>query len=102
MKNQRKIEAIFLDRDGTIGGDDTVHYPGSFQLYPHSRELINKLKEDGIKVFSLTNQPGISEEKQLRKILWMNSLNLVLMIYFFVHIVIVKGVYAENLILECL
>lgn len=26
----RKIETIFLDRDGTIGGDDTVHYPGVF------------------------------------------------------------------------
>ncbi len=22
----RQLEAIFLDRDGTIGGDDTVHY----------------------------------------------------------------------------
>lgn len=24
MNKNRKIEAIFLDRDGTIGGDDTV------------------------------------------------------------------------------
>ncbi|MGN7941674.1 HAD-IIIA family hydrolase [Virgibacillus sp. 6R] len=63
MKNECKIEAIFLDRDGTIGGDDTVHYPGTFQLFPHSQELIYKLKEDGIKVFSFTNQPGISEGK---------------------------------------
>lgn len=63
MENKRKIEAIFLDRDGTIGGDDTVHYPGAFQLFPHSQELINKLKEDGIKVLSFTNQPGISEGK---------------------------------------
>lgn len=63
MNNIRKIEAIFLDRDGTIGGDDTVHYPGTFELFSHSQELIYKLRKDGIKVFSFTNQPGISEGK---------------------------------------
>ncbi len=67
MENQHKIEAIFLDRDGTIGGDDTVHDPGAFQLFPHSQELINHLKEDGIKVFAFTNQPGISEGKATSK-----------------------------------
>lgn len=61
MNNIRKVEAVFLDRDGTIGGDNTVHYPGEFNLFPFSLELISKLKEDGIKVFSFTNQPGISE-----------------------------------------
>jgi histidinol-phosphate phosphatase family protein len=55
-----KVEAVFLDRDGTIGGDDTVHYPGKFELFPYSRELIEKLKGSGIKVFSFTNQPGIA------------------------------------------
>lgn len=55
-----KIEALFLDRDGTIGGDDTVHYPGKFELFPYSRKLIEKLKGSGIKVFSFTNQPGIA------------------------------------------
>ncbi|MEC5425799.1 HAD-IIIA family hydrolase [Virgibacillus sp. C22-A2] len=63
MSNKRIIEAVFLDRDGTIGGDDTVHFPGSFELFPHSQELISKLKKDEIKVFSFTNQPGISEGK---------------------------------------
>ncbi|KHF37990.1 HAD-IIIA family hydrolase [Halalkalibacter okhensis] len=58
-----KIEAVFLDRDGTIGGDDTVHYPGEFNLFPLSYELISRLKENGIKVFSFTNQPGISQGK---------------------------------------
>ncbi|MBM7602440.1 histidinol-phosphate phosphatase family protein [Metabacillus crassostreae] len=63
MNNLRRIEAVFLDRDGTIGGDDTVHYPNSFELYSDSQELISKLKKSGIKVFSFTNQPGISEGK---------------------------------------
>lgn len=65
MNKNRKIEAIFLDRDGTIGGDDTVHYPGTFELFSYSQELIRKLKREGIKVFSFTNQPGISEGKAI-------------------------------------
>ncbi|MGP1907999.1 HAD-IIIA family hydrolase [Metabacillus sp. JX24] len=55
-----QIEAIFLDRDGTIGGDDTVHYPGEFELFPYTALEINRLKRDNIKIFSFTNQPGIS------------------------------------------
>lgn len=34
------IEAVFLDRDGTIGGGDTIHYPGAFELYPFTQALI--------------------------------------------------------------
>lgn len=56
----RQIEAIFLDRDGTIGGDDTVHYPGEFELFPYVGKEIKRLKQDNIKIFSFTNQPGIS------------------------------------------
>lgn len=67
MNNTSKIEAVFLDRDGTIGGDDTVHYPGTFKLFPYSQELISRLKADGIKVFSFTNQPGISKGKATMK-----------------------------------
>lgn len=62
-KIKKTIEAVFLDRDGTIGGDDTIHYPGAFKLYSYTPELIHKLKNSGIKVFSFTNQPGISEGK---------------------------------------
>ncbi|MEF3086938.1 HAD-IIIA family hydrolase [Bacillus altitudinis] len=56
----KQIEAIFLDRDGTIGGDDTIHYPGKFELFPYTAIQINKLKKDNVKIFSFTNQPGIS------------------------------------------
>ncbi|WP_175989506.1 HAD-IIIA family hydrolase [Bacillus sp. Marseille-Q1617] len=55
-----QIEAVFLDRDGTIGGDDTVHYPEEFELFPYAAEEINRLKRDNIKLFTFTNQPGIS------------------------------------------
>jgi histidinol-phosphate phosphatase family protein len=54
------IRAVFLDRDGTLGGDDTVIYPGQFVLFPFAEEAIKLLKESGVKVFGFTNQPGIS------------------------------------------
>jgi histidinol-phosphate phosphatase family protein len=54
------IDAVFIDRDGTIGGDCSVTYPGVFRLYPLAKEAIKILKGLGIKIFAFTNQPGIS------------------------------------------
>ena len=61
MKQNCLIEAVFIDRDGTIGGDDTIHYPGSFECFPYTYSCIERLKASGMKVFSFTNQPGISK-----------------------------------------
>ncbi|SHG63812.1 HAD-IIIA family hydrolase [Ornithinibacillus halophilus] len=55
------LQAVFIDRDGTIGGTDHVVYPGEFQLYPHVEKSIQKLKEKGFLIISFTNQPGISK-----------------------------------------
>jgi histidinol-phosphate phosphatase family protein len=55
------IQAVFVDRDGTIGGGDTVVYPGEFQLFPFVSESIELLKNKNIMVLSFTNQPGISK-----------------------------------------
>ncbi|MFS0752120.1 HAD-IIIA family hydrolase [Oceanobacillus sp. 1P07AA] len=55
----KKLEAVFLDREGTIGGDDKVHYPGDFKMFEKSKENIDYLKKS-VQVFSFTNQPGIS------------------------------------------
>ncbi|WP_243521895.1 HAD-IIIA family hydrolase [Bacillus pseudomycoides] len=57
------IQAIFIDRDGTIGGDTTVHYPGEFILFPFTQDALRALKEQNIKLFSFTNQPGIADGK---------------------------------------
>jgi histidinol phosphatase-like enzyme len=54
------LQAVFFDRDGTIGGSDAVEYPGEFKLFPYTDEVIERLKVKGIQVFSFTNQPGIS------------------------------------------
>ncbi|MED1863058.1 HAD-IIIA family hydrolase [Fictibacillus nanhaiensis] len=53
-------QAVFLDRDGTIGGSDKIEYPGDFKLFYFAEEVIHTLKFNDILVFSFTNQPGIS------------------------------------------
>lgn len=58
MNNE--LQAVFLDRDGTIGGSDAVEYPGEFKLFPYTEQIIKELKAKGIQVLSFTNQPGIS------------------------------------------
>ena len=52
------IPAIFIDRDGTIGGSDEVIYPGDFELFPFSQNAIDRLKKLGLRLFGFTNQPG--------------------------------------------
>ncbi|MBS4218793.1 HAD-IIIA family hydrolase [Bacillus sp. FJAT-49711] len=55
------IQAIFIDRDGTIGGSDKVIYPGEFDLFPGVAKSIQLLKKSGVLICSFTNQPGISK-----------------------------------------
>jgi HAD superfamily hydrolase (TIGR01662 family) len=55
------IEAVFLDRDGTIGGDGHFIHPDEFEPFENFYSDINKLKEKGIKIFSFTNQHRISK-----------------------------------------
>ncbi|WP_409294150.1 HAD-IIIA family hydrolase [Peribacillus sp. SCS-26] len=55
-----KIKAVFIDRDGTLGGGSEIEYPGQFKLYPAAGESLLALKESGRKIFAFTNQPGIS------------------------------------------
>lgn len=53
-------QAVFLDRDGTIGGSGKLLTPDEFVLYSFAQTAINALKDNGVNVFSFTNQPGIS------------------------------------------
>ncbi|WP_116191563.1 HAD-IIIA family hydrolase [Paenibacillus taihuensis] len=55
------IQAVFADRDGTIGGTGHFIHPRDFELYPSSLEAIQLLKMHGIKVFALTNQHNIAK-----------------------------------------
>ena len=61
MNQKNRIEAVFIDRDGTIGGDDTIHYPGHFECFPFTYSCIEQMKAHGMTVLAFTNQPGISK-----------------------------------------
>lgn len=54
------IQAVFLDRDGTIGGTGHFIHPQDFVLFDGAQESIDQLKQAGLKVFSFTNQHRIS------------------------------------------
>lgn len=54
------LQAVFIDRDGTIGGNGHFIHPQNFQPFPNSLDAIEILKENGSKVFAFTNQHRIS------------------------------------------
>lgn len=55
------LQAVFVDRDGTIGGTGHFIHPRDFEPFPFSLEAINLLKNHGIKIFALTNQHNIAK-----------------------------------------
>lgn len=54
------IEAVFIDRDGTIGGTGHFIHPKDFVPYSFSKEAIQLLQSQGIKMFGFTNQHRVS------------------------------------------
>jgi HAD superfamily hydrolase (TIGR01662 family) len=55
-----ELQAVFVDRDGTIGGTGHFIHPKDFRLFPNVKESIDLLKKSGIKVFAFTNQHRIA------------------------------------------
>lgn len=60
QKQSLEIQAVFIDRDGTIGGTGHFIHPKDFVLFPNAREAIRLLKNNGLPVFAFTNQYRIS------------------------------------------
>lgn len=58
--DHQKLQAVFLDRDGTLGGSDQMILPGEFVCYPSVRESIVALKAANKRIYSFTNQPVIA------------------------------------------
>ncbi len=54
------LQAIFIDRDGTIGGTGHFIHPKDFTPYPFSKSALQLLKDHNIKIFACTNQHRIS------------------------------------------
>lgn len=55
-----KVQAIFFDRDGTLGGDGHFIHPRNFKLYDSAVKAFEILKSSSVKKFSFTNQHRIS------------------------------------------
>jgi histidinol-phosphate phosphatase family protein len=55
------LQAVFVDRDGTIGGTGHFIHPNDFELYPYSQEAIRLMKDHGCKIIAFTNQHNISK-----------------------------------------
>ena len=55
------MKAIFIDRDGTLGGGKSVILPRIFQPYLNVLKNIQLLKDNQYKVIAFTNQPDISK-----------------------------------------
>lgn len=53
------MRAVFLDRDGTIGGTGGGVHPIEFTMYKFAPKAIKMLNETGIKVFLFTNQTRV-------------------------------------------
>ena len=51
--------AVFLDRDGTLGGDGGYCHPDEFQLFPTAAPAIRLLNDARYKVIVVTNQTHI-------------------------------------------
>jgi D,D-heptose 1,7-bisphosphate phosphatase len=65
------MKAVFLDRDGTIGGTGGGVHPFEFSMYDFAPKAIKLLNELGLKVFLFTNQTRVgrgyfTEEELLR------------------------------------
>lgn len=71
IKGMTEVKAVFLDRDGTIGGTGGGIHPFEFKLYDFAPTAIKGLNNLGIKVFLFTNQTrvgrGFFTEEELLK-----------------------------------
>lgn len=52
---------VFIDRDGTIGGDGHFQSLQDFEIFSYTLEALQKLKKNKIKVFGLSNQTHIED-----------------------------------------
>ncbi|GAF11114.1 D-glycero-D-manno-heptose 1,7-bisphosphate phosphatase [Bacillus sp. JCM 19046] len=57
----QEIQAVFIDRDGTMGGTGHFIHPNDFSPYSFTGKALKKLKDHGVKLFALTNQHRISK-----------------------------------------
>ena len=57
------MKAVFIDRDGTMGGNYYVEYPQDYYPYEGTREAFSMLRENGFAPMIFTNQSCIARGK---------------------------------------
>jgi len=57
----RTFQAVFVDRDGTIGGTGHFIHPRDFMPFPGVTESLSVLKNAGLLLFAFTNQHQIAK-----------------------------------------
>ena len=57
------MKAVFIDRDGTMGGDYYVEYPDEYYHYDGTREAFEILNNSGFTPIIFTNQSCIARGK---------------------------------------
>lgn len=57
------MQAIFFDRDGTLGESSNIEFPTQFHPFPQIKDIFLFIKSLNIKVFILTNQSCIARGK---------------------------------------
>lgn len=57
------MKAVFIDRDGTMGGRYNVEFPQDYYPYEGTREAFSLLKENGFMPIIFTNQSCIARGK---------------------------------------
>lgn len=53
------MKAVFVDRDGTLGGDGGGVHPDEFTLYEQSAKAIRLLNQAKVPTFLFTNQSRV-------------------------------------------
>ena len=59
----QEMRAVFIDRDGTMGGNYTVEYPQDYQAFPGTKEAFSLLKRHHFLPMVFTNQSCIARGK---------------------------------------
>lgn len=53
-------KAVFIDRDGTLGGGAGVVYPADFVPYDGALDALKTLRKSGYLLLAFTNQPDVA------------------------------------------
>lgn len=57
------MQAVFIDRDGTMGADSNIEYPWNYRPLPHTADAFALLRQSGYTPMVFTNQSCIARGK---------------------------------------